>query len=225
MGRDETGRGSLSRRKAIRQPNKRVHILCEGSVTEPKYLDAFIRSIGARVAVPGLIRGGVGVPKTIVQKCIELKHQVELEARRSGFKNLDEVWAVFDVDEHDLSEALPLAKAHSIKCAISNPCIEVWGLLHEKEVDRPYHRHEAQRALAGSMPDFHHDNNPVFNWSWCTEKTLTAARNAVRGRTKRSAEGSDFPSGVPSTNFERLLASFDPKITDVSPDPTWSEWP
>lgn len=216
MGRDDIGRGSLNRRKGTRLPNKRVHILCEGSVTEPKYLDAFIRSLAARVVAPGVIKGGVGVPKTIVQKCIELKRQVELESRRSGFKDLDEIWAVFDVDEHDLSEALPLAQAHSIRCAISNPCIEIWGLLHEKEIDRPYHRHEAQRALAASMPDYHHDQNPLFSWPWCAEKTLAASLNAVRGRAKRSAEGIDFPNGVPCTNFERLLASFDPRVAAIS---------
>lgn len=225
MSRNRDDSFALTRKPAKRQPNKRVHVLCEGGVTEPRYLESFIRSLSGRTVVPGIIRGHVGVPKTIVEMCIELKGQISREARKSGYKGLDEVWAVFDVDEHDLTEALPLAKANSIRCAISNPCIEIWGLFHEKEEARPFHRHDAQKALSLVMPGYHHEKNPVFSWEWCQERIKTAAHNSARARMNREKEGSVFPKDVPSTNFERLLIAFDPSLEEHSAQATWSEWP
>lgn len=221
----ESSRGGLNRRPATRQPNKRIHVLCEGLVTEPEYLNMFFRSLETKTAVIGELRGGVGVPKTIVEECVALKHKVAYESRRAGFKGLDEVWAVFDVDSHDLSEAIPLARKHSIKCAISNPCIEVWGLFHDKEVARAFDRHEAQRELSKIMPNYHHEKSPGFNWNWCRERYLEASSNAAKARVNRERERSPFPKDVPSSNFERLLAALDGKVEALSPTPTWCEWP
>ena len=184
----------------------------------------FFRNLSTRGAVIGEMRGGVGVPKTIVEQCILLKNRVMHEARKSGFRGLDEIWAVFDVDDHDLSEALPLAQKHSIKCAISNPCIEVWGLFHDKEVARAFHRHEAQRELSKVMPNYHHEKTPGFNWDWCRSRYLDACVNATRARVNRENEGSPFPKDVPSSNFDRLLAAFDQSVEEISSTPTWSEW-
>lgn len=224
MIRRELPGAGLARRPATRQPNKRIHILCEGLVTEPEYLNMFFRSLSTRNAVIGEIRGGVGVPKTIVEQCILLKNKVTYEARKSGFRGLDEVWAVFDVDEHDLKEALPLARKHSIKCAISNPCIEIWGLFHHREVARAFHRHDAQRELSRVMPDYDHKKNPGFNWDWCRSRYLDACVNASRARANREKEGSHFPKDVPSSNFDRLLAAFDQRVEEANPATTWSEW-
>lgn len=218
-------RDDLKRRSAKRLPNKRIHVVCEGAVTELRYLNDFVRSLEHKVAVPGIVEGGAGVPKSIIERCIQIKENAKREAKRNGYPNLDEVWAVFDVDEHDLQDAVQLAKTHSIKCAISNPCIEIWGLLHQSEVDRPYHRHEAQRALSSVIPNYHHDKCPVFEWSWCYSRTENATRNAVRGRMNRYKEGSCFPGDIPSTNVDRLLASFDPRLLEICSAPTWSEWP
>ncbi|MDG4807311.1 RloB family protein [Micromonospora sp. WMMD1120] len=51
----------------------------------------------------------------------------------------DEVWCVFDVEapraHARLGAALALAGRHGVNCAVSNPCFEVYLLLHE---DLPY---------------------------------------------------------------------------------------
>jgi hypothetical protein len=52
---------------------------------------------------------------------------------------------VFDVDEHPkLREAIELADAAGIKLAISNPCIELWFLLHFASQTAYIERHAAQ---------------------------------------------------------------------------------
>ena len=58
----------------------------------------------------------------------------------------DEYWCVFDVDVHPyLREATALAKSNGIKLAISNPCIELWFLLHFANQTAYIERREATR--------------------------------------------------------------------------------
>jgi len=71
---------------------------------------------------------GRSAPRQLLERLDEKKRglDVRLEA--------DEFWAVFDVDHHrpkELSEVVMLAKQKGFGLAGSNPCIEVWLLLHE----------------------------------------------------------------------------------------------
>lgn len=218
-------RGALKRNGGARQPLKRVHMVFEGSVSEPDYIDNFIRSLDNRFSTPGEIIRGAGVPKTIVETCVNLKTKVERDARRAGYAGLEEVWAIFDVDAHDLDQALPLAKQHLIRCVISNPCFEVWGFLHQGRYNRPDHRHDVQRGLRDVIPDYHHERNPKFNWEWCYPRIGDAMNNAENGRKAREEEGSIFPRDVPSTNFDRLLKVFALNSAEFdSTVKTWPEW-
>jgi hypothetical protein len=45
----------------------------------------------------------------------------------------DELWCVADVDEFDLDRAVQAAEAGRVRLAVSNPCFEVWLLLHFEE--------------------------------------------------------------------------------------------
>jgi hypothetical protein len=197
----------------------------EGSVTEPDYVDQYIRSLENRYATPGTILSGAGVPKTIVNTCVELKASVERESRKAGFPGLDEVWAIFDVDAHDLPDALLVARKNDIKCVISNPCFEVWGFLHAGRYDRPDGRHVVQRNLRNIMPKYHHEKNPKFDWEWCYPNIAKAIGHAEAGRIDRTKEGSVFPKDVPSTNFDRLLGVFSQDAeTHSKTVKTWCEW-
>ena len=65
------------------------------------------------------------------------------------------VWCVFDVDEHPrLDDALKLAKESGFEVALSNPCIELWALLHFMERSERIHRHEAQSSLREFLPKY-----------------------------------------------------------------------
>lgn len=55
-------------------------------------------------------------------------------------------WCVFDIDEHPyVAQAVELAASSGISVAISNPCIELWFLLHFQDQTAALHRHDAQR--------------------------------------------------------------------------------
>jgi hypothetical protein len=52
---------------------------------------------------------------------------------------------VFDIDEHPhVDQALQLAASSQISIAVTNPCIELWFLLHFQDQTADLHRHKAQ---------------------------------------------------------------------------------
>ena len=67
----------------------------------------------------------------------------------------DEVWCVFDVDDHPgINDAQQMARASGIKLAISNPCFELWLLLHFREPPGAQDRHTIQDMLKTHVREF-----------------------------------------------------------------------
>jgi hypothetical protein len=75
------------------------------------------------------------------------KRVIDLRAAKRGQgAPYDEYWCVFDVDEHPyLDRALEVAHTSGISIALSNPCLELWFLLHFEDQWAEIHRHDAQR--------------------------------------------------------------------------------
>lgn len=119
----------LSRRTGTRPPRRTFVILCEGTVTEPHYLDALKRLPEVHKVASVKIevdkdRSGA-VPLTLVEAAIEVK---------KGNDEIDEVWCLFDVEapqpHPNLAQALARARDNGIEIAVSNPCFEIWLVLH-----------------------------------------------------------------------------------------------
>jgi hypothetical protein len=156
----------LARRGPRRTPRPEIVVVCEGKVTEPRYFTEF-RALYGNSLVTVTAIGGCGVPVSVVQRAIEERHSRRQAARKSGdsFDTLYEVWAVFDRDEHpkeQVPEAFNLAVQHGINLAYSNPCFEVWGLMHFSCFDRPGHHHQAQALLKQQLDGYCHQMNPIF---------------------------------------------------------------
>lgn len=133
MKRRELSRSrSLVRRGPSREPRARFLLLCEGRVTEPGYFN-FIKSCLRDSLLTIEISKERGDPLRLVKAADALRSAAEQRARKIKDDNLryDEVWCVFDVDEHSrLDEAMALADRLDIRIAVSNPCFELWPLLH-----------------------------------------------------------------------------------------------
>lgn len=127
---------SLRRRIAIRQTNKRVLIVCEGSKTEVIYLREFICSLNL-VSVDIQVCGDSGAAPISVVQYAEKRVRAEGDAEDAGY---DAVFCVFDRDTHETFEA---AKSRILKLQkdgilqsnpsvgiISIPSFEYWFLLH-----------------------------------------------------------------------------------------------
>jgi hypothetical protein len=66
--------------------------------------------------------------------------------RRGAGSAYDEIWCMFDIDEHpNVDNAFALANGQGITLAVSNPCVELWFLLHFKPQTAWLDRHDAQQ--------------------------------------------------------------------------------
>jgi hypothetical protein len=175
-------------------------ICCEGQVTECSYLNGLKAELRIRLVHIEVVPGPSN-PKTLVDFAIEKKQRAERDADRQGDDNVkyDEVWCVFDIDAHEyVQEAKQTAAANNIELAISNPCFELWLLLHFQEQRAHIERHHVQSACRGHMPEyvkevpfelvFHHHQEAVGR--------------AVALDKWQNSQGR--PGGNPSTGVHRL---------------------
>lgn len=146
----------LRRTAAIKNPRVRMLVLCEGKVTEPRYLNAFKREFRSQLVDVEVVPE-CGVPKTLVERAVIMKKGADREARRRGdpYLKYDEVWCVFDVDVHpNLAEAKQQAHDNGLHVAISNPCFELWILLHFQDQRAHEDRGRIQDACRVHLPEF-----------------------------------------------------------------------
>ena len=196
---------STSRKLGNKLPKFKIIAVCEGKNTEPGYLKCFAKYHGN-----GLIEvetvAPAGAPLTIVQKAVVLRKEKVREAKKdtNSFDKLFEVWAVFDMDEHpNIPQAVDMAKANKVATAISNPCIEIWALLHVDFHRSHIHRHDLQRLLALKMPKYEPEGSKQFDFEQIKNNFNLARTRAEQLLTDHEATGN--PGANPSTNFYLLL--------------------
>jgi hypothetical protein len=103
---DEMARGRppiLKRRWHRREPKKLFIIYCEGRRTEPTYFAALKRAC-ANALIEVETVPNAGVPYTLARSAVGRARELDLSRRSrkvlNSFEQGDEVWAVFDRDEH-----------------------------------------------------------------------------------------------------------------------------
>jgi hypothetical protein len=198
---------SVARREPSREPGRRILLVCEGAVTERQYFEAFQRWCkNPRVDID--FEGPAGVPLTLVSRAKDLRDEANHKAARASddFLRYDEVWCVFDVDEHPyVPEARAQATAAGLRLAMSNPCIELWLLLHFTDNPGMQDRKEIQARLRAHMPGVR-DKHVDF------EKLAAGCDDAYR-RAERLARDArdrgDNVTGNPSTEVYLLTESID----------------
>ncbi len=179
----------------------------QGAVTEIQYIRGYEKS-RRRSKLELEIPKEHGVPKTLVDFAKNRKIDAERRARQEGdtYLEYDAVWCVFDVDDHpNVSDAKQLAHANDIKLAISNPCFELWLLLHFRECPGAQHRQKIQTMLKKCVPAY--DKSVDF------ESYRANCRTAIdRARSlDRLAEQINEPGRNPTTTVYKLLQEIDDK--------------
>ncbi len=82
---------------------------------------------------------------TVVDRAVAAKRHEAREARRGRGRASDEYWCVFDIDQHPkVGPAIEKARTNGIGVAVSNPCIELWFILHFQDQTAHIERHDAQ---------------------------------------------------------------------------------
>lgn len=191
------------RRQPFRDLKPTVLIFCEGEKTERQYFEKF-----AHQHRNSLIRVEVvkktGVPLPLVKNAIEYKKENETQAKREKDPNIayDSVWCVFDVDNHPrVAEAKKLANDNKIQVAISNPCFELWLVLHFQESPGKKSCRQFQSLLKNLDPSYANDSKSVD-----FSKYAPGYDQAVE-RAKRLdaiAQTAGTPGDNPTTNVYEL---------------------
>jgi RloB-like protein len=142
-----------------------------------------------------------GDPKMLVERALELRREAEQEARRLRDDNVefDEVWCVFDVDQHErLAAAREQARANGIHVALSNPCFELWLLLHFRDHTAHLDGKKAISLLRSHVKGYHkHVDFLVFRDGY--DSAVDRAKNL-----ERRGQSAGSPDGNPSTSVYRL---------------------
>lgn len=197
------GRRTLQRRAPTRTPKRKFFIYSEGKNTEPDYFRALKGEfLGALVDIE--IIEAAGVPMTIAKKaCHQAGEMARRGKRRSSFEEGDEIWAVFDRDEHHcVPQAIKQCEYSKVGVAFSDPCFELWLILHHCDFDKPDDRNQVQAALAKILPDYDPKARKTTDCQKLMTNVTEAERRAKTQLAHRQEEGS--PPGRPFTTVFRL---------------------
>jgi hypothetical protein len=186
-------RESLKRRSPFRKVLPRILIVCEGTKTEPGYFEDF-RQRYRRVVELELSPGGV--PKTLVERAAEMKKDADARAGKDENERYDEVWCVFDIDDHPkIDDAKQQARDNGIKLAISNPCFELWVLLHFQEQSAHISRAKLRAECRKHLPRYEKDL-PTEKLNPHYDNAATRARKLDAWQQQQDRQGANPSAGV-----------------------------
>lgn len=185
----------LKRKKPTLSLKRRMYIFCEDQNAAPQY---FTTLHAASRLFEIVVYPACGVPKTIVDKCLEKKSAFN---RNSG----DEAWAVFDRDAHeDYDASIDRCDASGVGVAVTNPCFELWILLHQERFDKPDDRHQVQKRCSESMAEYDSQRKSLKDAFSLISKIEIAEENARWLLQQRTAAGDS--RDPPSTTVHVLTA-------------------
>ena len=195
---------NLARNVKKREQKIRFLVVSEGAVTEMEYLDAVKRDRRLSSADVKFVPPGPTSPFEIVTKARDLRN----EAKRTD--PYDFVWCLFDTETKitqnarpRISEAAEMARKLGIEVAISNPCIELWLLLHVEDRQAWIDSHVCQAKCA--------ELEVVIGKHICDPDALyksfqDAKRRAIALMAKHEREGKLRPEEMnPSTCLYKLV--------------------
>jgi RloB-like protein len=179
-------------------------LFCEGERTEPEYLNALkllpsVRNVAAVDLRVQAKKDGVS-PSGLVSMAIAARERAIDEDAE-----IDEFWCVFDVEwprnHPGLREAIKKAESNDIRVAISNPCFEIWLILHLQDYSAWLNSRDAsriRRQLDGSR-------DKGLDAKKYMPLIEDAARRAEILDGRHSRDDTPFPHNNPSTSMHLLL--------------------
>ena len=202
MGRDnspkERQRRQLERKVNQRASYDRILIVTEGSKTEPNYFNGIrqhYRLPTTNVVVLHSISGTA--PIQVIKTAYQIFTQGDA-TRKIGPRRFDQVYAVFDRDEHpNFKDALKHAETCSrrlkndqqemviFKAIPSIPCFELWLLLHFEDIQSPIECQETLSRLKAHLPDYKKSSQNLFE---VTKQHLEQASSRATVLSRRRTE-------------------------------------
>jgi RloB-like protein len=192
----------LKRRKPSIAERQRFILICEGEKTEIVYFNALKKHYrGAQISIEYV--APAGVPITIMDKVKARMVELRQEQRHNLSAESDTVWAVFDRDEHHkVTEAIAGCESAGAQVAYSNPCFEVWLLLHHEDYHAADDHHQVQKRYQKFDPTYDPNGSKTPDCAILMENVEKAEQFGENQCKRREEE--DAPFGRPSTTVFNL---------------------
>lgn len=197
----------LARHKARKSPYETIQIICEGQ-TEFLYFNSLVKFFRLNTANVIVLTGKGSAPISIVDHGIEI-------ARNTP--NIDRIACVFDYDNHESYErAISKLKNHkpkrcnkstpTYKIITSNPCFEIWLLLHFLYTTKAYHstgnKSAAEKLMGDLRNEFPSYAKGIAHWFDELKDKLDIA---IKNAKKLSNHNNQTNSVNPATNIHELV--------------------
>ena len=179
---------SLRRKGPLREPKRRFILYCEGRNTEPAYFQAIQRTCSSAL-ISVELHGGVGVPMTIAKAAVACAKSEGLAPRSRRRK-------------HSFEQAVLMCERSGIRVARSNPCFELWLILHDRDYNRPNRRQQVQADLKVLRAEYDPKGAKIPDCDELVRRVQNAEQRATAQLQARELDGN--PHGNPSTTVGTL---------------------
>ena len=182
-------RGYESRKEKNRVPNKTLAIVCEGETERIYFQNYKERGSGLKINV---VNPGGTDPESLVEVACKQREE--------------EIWCVFDVDKNK-DEKIKKAKKKGgsrIKICLSNPCFELWYLLHFQHNKDIMSAEQINDTLKKYLCDYSKKNNIFDRIKEKRNRAISNARKLNRAHEKNKTELLSTKSN-PSTQVFKLV--------------------
>lgn len=195
-------RGHRGRRSSSHNHRRRIVVFTEGEKTEVSYINHWARIYRGSVHV--VFGKKHGVPWTLVNAAAQARRE---ERRFGGSQSGNtEYWCVFDRNSHlRIPDSLQMARDNGINIALSNPCIELWFVLHYRCQTRHIERRDAQRDC-GHLLDWNKRALPTEVLRALEDRFEDAKRRAQMLDRMHAGDGRE-PRSNPSSDIWKLVDS------------------
>ena len=194
-------RHAFKRTGPRREAYDRVLIVCEGSKTEPAYLQELITDL--HLSTANVVVAGSGSDPLMV-----VRHAKKLRRHEQKYgEKYDQVYCVFDHDEHpSFDRACSEARTSGLKLARSWPCFEFWLLLHFQYSRKPYTRSGERSPAENCISDLRkYMPNYAKAASGLHQATKHRLNQAKVNASRALADAKETEQSNPSTEMHELI--------------------
>lgn len=198
----------LNRAQNTRTKRETLIIACEDSVSAPLYFNAIFNDLKKNHAIAA-------------SSLIIAKHKhtdpcgvLQDLQNHKGYEEFDHQWIVIDRDEErtnigghtleNFKQAIRTAESKGIKVAYSNPCFEIWYLLHFEDPRAYIDREKLEKQLER---DYQYTKKELFTLVLNQNLQTTAINNAKKLLSfwKNTQGGISPATDNPSTTVHELI--------------------
>jgi hypothetical protein len=192
----------LSRATSFRDSRLCI-IATEGAETEKRYF-AMFENPRVRVRVLSTSEQGESAPQHVLNRLQEFRAQYELDQD-------DSLWLMIDVDRwlgpHGLPRVCKEAQHLGVKLAVSNPCFELWLLLHHADADEADRECKAvESRLQAKLGGYNKSNLQTDQFHMAINEAIERAKRLDNNPTEL------WPS-FPGTHVHKVVMSLPPLAT------------